>query len=74
MVWARDAHGGFLEHRRCVSGRLQDAGAKWNPGGAMGDDAVQAARHIGLDCQEWQAWEGGEGFEVCSDVGHPIEL
>lgn len=50
---------------RAPSGIL---GVQW------GDDAAQSAKHIGLDCQEWQAWEGGEGFEVCSNVGHPIEL
>lgn len=49
----------------------------FSPQGAIGlkfgEDAGAAAARLSLRCEQWQPWEGGEGFEFCSDVTAPVQ-
>ena len=38
-------------------------GVKW------GEDAAAAARQLGVACDAWSRWEGGEPYEVCLSSG-----
>ena len=39
----------------------------------FGADAAEAAARTNLRCEEWRPWEGGEGFDTCSDIASPVE-
>jgi hypothetical protein len=41
-------------------------GVKW------GDEATGAAARLRVRCDEWEAWEGGRGYEACFDTDHPV--
>jgi hypothetical protein len=48
-----------------ISGFL---GLKW------GDDPHDAARLLGLSCEEsWAPWEGGHGYETCFETVHHVD-
>ena len=42
-------------------------GIKW------GDDANGAAASLGVSCDEWKSWEGGQDYKACFDINHPVE-
>jgi hypothetical protein len=37
-----------------------------------GEPAAEAAAKIGVACETWEPWAGGQGFEVCRSAGPPI--
>lgn len=39
-----------------------------------GDNAHNAAVHLGLRCDSWEPWEGGQSYEACFDVEHPVDV
>jgi hypothetical protein len=39
-----------------------------------GDNAQDAAVHLGLRCDSWEPWEGGQSYEACFDVEHPVDV
>ena len=36
-----------------------------------GDSDEQSLSKLGLRCQQWSAWSGGNGYETCVDYDHP---
>jgi hypothetical protein len=39
-----------------------------------GEDAIQAAVRLGLHCEHWEPWEGGQGFEACFDTERRVAI
>jgi hypothetical protein len=43
-------------------------------GVSWGEDAEAAAAKLGLACARWTPWEGGQGFDSCFDIDHPVDV
>jgi hypothetical protein len=39
-----------------------------------GDAPSDAERRLGLTCESWDPWEGGQGYEACFDTDHHVEV
>ena len=49
--------------------RLSDLlGIEWN------EDAQAAANKLGVHCETWETWAGGQGFETCADYQKHISV